>query len=285
MIPDKPIRSNSPNNKHNFPLVWIDGLALLSWGILLLKYAITGQYKLLIHPNYYGLVLASGILLMALGMIKVKLILAGNYDNISEHISLLPPGAGNYDNISEHISLLPAGFGSSLLLLVAIAGLLIPPQILTSQTALKRGISDISLSSSQPQAFRVATKPEARSLIDWIRTINAYPEPDAYSGQPANVSGFVLHLEELPDNYLMLSRFVITCCAVDAYPIGIPVQLATNRSDYPPDTWLEIQGEMIAETISSKDPLDLNVTEKRSVVLAAKSITTIPTPADPYSYK
>lgn len=268
MIRDQPLRANAAKNKHNFRLVWIDGLALLSWGILLLKYAITGQYKLLIHPNYYGLVLGSGILLMALGIIKVKLILAGNYGNISEHISLLSPG-----------------FGSSLLLIVAIAGLLIPPQVLTSQTALKRGISDISLSSSQPQAFRTATKPEARSLIDWIRTINAYPEPDAYSGQPANVSGFVLHLEELPDNYLMLSRFVITCCAVDAYPIGIPVQLATNRSDYPPDTWLEIQGEMIAATISSKDRLDSNVTEKRSVVLAAKSITTIPTPADPYSYK
>ncbi|MGF1590818.1 MAG: TIGR03943 family protein [Pleurocapsa sp.] len=266
---DKSLRSNFPKNKHNFWLVWISGLALLSWGILLLKYAITGQYKLLIHPNYYGLILGSGILLLALGVIKLKLILARSYGNSSEHISLLPPG-----------------FGSSLLLIVAIAGIFIPPQILTSQTALKRGISDISMSSSQPQAFRVATKPEARSLIDWIRTINAYPEPDAYSGQPANVSGFVLHLEELPDNYLMLSRFVITCCAVDAYPIGIPVKLETNRSNYPPDTWLEIQGEMIAETIASKERIDSQIiTAKRSLVLAAKAITTIPTPADPYSYK
>ncbi len=268
MILDKSLRSNSSQNKPNFPLVWIDGLALLSWGILLLKYAITGQYKLLIHPNYYGLVLGSAILLLALGMIKVKLILARSYGNSSEHISLFPPG-----------------FGSGLLLIVAIAALLIPPQILTSQTALKRGISDISMSSSQPQAFRVATKPEARTLIDWIRTINAYPEPDAYSGQPANVSGFVLHLKELPDNYLMLSRFVITCCAVDAYPIGIPVKLETNRRDYSPDTWLEIQGEMIAETIPSKDRIDSNITEQRSLVLAAKAIKSIPTPADPYSYK
>lgn len=269
MSPDKPLRSNSHNNQNNILLFWIDGSALLAWGILLLKYAVTGQYKLLIHPNYYGLVLGSGILLIALGIIKVKLILARSYKNNSEHISLFPPG-----------------FSSSLLLIVAIAGLLIPPKILTSQTAIKRGGGDITLTSSQPQAFRTATKPEERSLIEWIRTVNAYPEPDAYAGQPANVSGFVLHLAELPDNYLMLSRFVITCCAVDAYPIGIPVKLETNRNTYPADTWLKIQGEMITETLPSKDQADSKtITEKRSLVLAAKSIESIPTPVDPYSYK
>ncbi len=268
MIPNQPLRSSSPQ-PNSYLLTWIEGLALLAWGNLLLKYALTGEYKLLIHPNYYGLVLSSGILLLGLGIVKVKFIFTRRSNNTSEHISLFPPG-----------------ISSGLLLIVAIAGLLIPPTVLTSQTAIARGVGDISFASSQPQAFRTATKPEERSLIDWIRTINAYPEPDAYSGQPANVSGFVLHLPELADNYLMLSRFVITCCAVDAYPIGIPVKLETSSSNYPADTWLEIQGEMITATLPSKDKLDSKaVTEKRSLVLAAKSIKSIPTPADPYSYK
>jgi putative membrane protein len=269
MIPANVRKLNTNKNKNHLLFSWLDGLALLAWGILLLKYALTGQYKLLIHPNYYGLVLASSIILLALGLFKIQLILTRSRQNVSEHIALFPPG-----------------FSSSLLICVAIAGLLIPPKILTSQSAIKTGVRDIPLTRSQPQAFRTAIKPEKRSLIEWIRTINAYPEPDAYQGQLAKVSGFVLHLEELPDNYLMLSRFVITCCAVDAYPIGIPVKLETSRHTYPPDTWLEIEGAMIAETLPVKERVDSKTTmERRSVVLAAKSIKSIPIPADPYGYK
>ena len=263
------MRSSYTKNRKKSVFSWLEGLALLAWGVLLLKYSFTGQYKLLIHPNYYSLVLGSGIVLLVLGIIKVKSISNNRQPNNSEHISLFPPGLGN-----------------SLLLIVAIAGLLIPPKILTSQTALKRGVGDLPLTTVQPQAFRTASKPEERSLIEWIRTINAYPEPDAYSGQPANITGFVLHLSELPDNYIMLSRFVITCCAVDAYPIGIPVKLNTSRSEYPVDSWLTVEGVAIAQTLPVKDRIETNtITEKRSVVIEARAIEIIPTPADPYSYR
>jgi putative membrane protein len=269
MLPANAQKSNSSKHKNTFLFSWLDILALLTWGSLLLKYTVTGQYKLLIHPNYYSLVLASSIILLALGIFKIQLILTHDRQHSSEHIALFPPG-----------------FSSSLLICVAISGLLIPPKVLNSQSALKSGVRDIPLTRSQPQAFRTAIKPEERSLIEWIRTINAYPEPDVYQGQLAKVSGFTLHLKELPDNYLMLSRFVITCCAVDAYPIGIPVKLETNRNTYPPDTWLEIEGAMIAETLPVKEGVDSKTTiKKRSVVLAAKSIKTIPVPADPYGYK
>ena len=261
--------AKSISNQQKKIFSWLEGLSLLAWGNLLLKYSFTGQYKLLIHPNYFSLVLGTGIVLIVLGIIKVKSILTNRLGKNSEHISLFPPG-----------------LGSSLLLLVAIAGLLIPPKVLTSQTALKRGVGDLPLTTIQPQAFRTATNPEKRSLIEWIRTINAYPEPDAYSGQAAKITGFVLHLPELPDNYVMLSRFVVTCCAVDAYPIGIPVKLDVNRRNYPVDSWLTVQGVMTTETIPVKDRVDdQTITQKRSVVLEAQSIATIPTPADPYSYR
>ena len=263
------MRSASTQNNQKNLFDWLEGCALLAWGLLLLKYSFTGQYKLLIHPNYFSLVLGCGIVLLILGIVKVKSILNHSQSNKSEHISLFPPGLGN-----------------SLLLLVAIAGLLIPPKVLTSQTALKRGVGDLPLTTIQPQAFRTASEPEERSLIEWIRTINAYPEPDAYRGQAANITGFVLHLSELPDNYIMLSRFVITCCAVDAYPIGIPIKLDTSRSSYPVDSWLTVAGIAIAETLPIKDRIETNtITEKRSVVIEARSIKTIPTPADPYSYR
>lgn len=248
----------------------LDTIAVLAWGLLLLKYTIAGDLRLLIHPNYFSLVLISSIILLIIGTTKAILI-------------IFYPQEDN--NNSDHLTLFPPGVGSSILLIVAIAGFLIPPKILTSQTAIQRGVSDLPLTRVKPQAFNTSTKPETRSLIDWIRTLNAYPEPDAYQGLPANVSGFVLHLPELPDNYLLLSRFVITCCAVDAYPIGIPVKLNTSRNDYPVDSWLKITGSMMTETLPSQDRSDDNNKEKRQLVLVAQSIQNIPTPNDPYNYQ
>jgi putative membrane protein len=264
--------SEIQNQKPKILLPWLDVLVLFAWGVLLLRYWITGQLRLLIHPNYFWLVLVTGIVLVILGILR-----AGQ---------LLMDARGQRNNLEgretvQHITLLPQGMGSIILLVTALAGFLIAPTVLTSQAALQRGVTEsLPMTRSQPQSFRATIKPEERSLIDWIRTLNAYPEPDAYAGQKAKVSGFVVHLPHLPDNYLLISRFIITCCAVDAYPVGIPVKLESNRNLYPPDTWLEIAGEMAVETLPNQE----TNAEKRQLVLAAKTLTKIPTPADPYSY-
>ncbi len=245
----------------------LDILAILAWGILLFKYWLSGTLRLLIHPNYFGLVLLTSIFLLILGIIKTaQFILDKNKFKKTDNI--------------EHLSLFPPGIGSTLLLTSAILGFIIAPGVLTSQTALQRGITEsLPEVRSQPEAFRLSVKSEERSLIDWVRTLNAYPEPEAYEGQKAKVSGFVVHLPNLGDNYLMITRFILTCCAVDAYPVALPVKLENSREDYPPDTWLEIEGKTIVETLSSE-----NNTDKRQLVIAAKSIEKIPTPKDPYGY-
>ncbi len=256
--------------KKSFPLIqWIDVLCLLAWGILFLKYVVTGQIKLLIHPNYIGLVLATGIIFFGLAGVRILKLRRSNLNNSS----------------GEHITLFSPRLSSFLLLSVAILGLIIPPKILSSQAALQIGVTDnLPLTRFQPESFRTSTKPEDRSLFDWVRTLNVYPEPDAYTGQKANVKGFIIHLPELPDNYLFLARFVVTCCAVDAYPIGIPVQLEDSRANYPQDMWIEVQGTMKTENIPVIGNSSKTKIEERRLVLVAKSIQEIPTPADPYDY-
>ena len=242
---------------------WLDSLVLLSWGILLLKYAVTGEYKLLIHPNYFLLMLMTGILFLVMSVVRGILFFKS-------------PNSAS-DN-GEHLTLLPAKFSSMLLLGVAIAGLLIPPNVLSSQIALQRGVTEnLPRTRYQPESFISTTKPEERTLIDWVRTLNAYPEPDAYEGQPAKVTGFVLHLPELPENYFLVSRFIVTCCAVDAYPIGIPVQLEGDRNMYPADIWVEITGTMATANLPSEDHQN-----QRKLVLIPDKIQQIPTPKDPY---
>lgn len=245
---------------------WLDILAILAWGILLLKYWLTGKMNILLHPDYIWLAYSAGFFLVGLGLLKLWQLLRQITRRSNRVRQITNP---------QHFSLFPPGWSSTLLLAVALFGLQFTPQPFASQVAMERGVTDtLTLTRSQPQSFRGNTRPEDRSLIDWIRLLNVYPEPDAYKGQKAKVSGFVIHLSSLPDNYLMISRFIITCCAADVYPVGIPVKLSGNRNAYPPDSWQEIQGEMITETLDGK----------RQLVIKATNLKSIPKPANPYDY-
>jgi uncharacterized repeat protein (TIGR03943 family) len=265
---------NRKSKIKNWLLPWLDVLAIAAWGILMLKYWLTGKLNLLIHPNYFWLVIAGGLGLLIVGGLKGWELLRRRYAIRSS---------------PQHITLFPPGFSSTLLLAAAILGLLITPRVFASQTAIQRGVTDfLGATRSQPQAFRSSVRPEERSLLDWVRTLNVYPEPDAYAGQKVNLQGFVIHSPELPQEYLLLSRFVITCCAADAYPVGLPVKLngnkaaessdrflpAQNRQIYLPDTWLEVEGKMITENLGGK----------RQLTIQASSLKQIPEPKNPYDY-
>lgn len=253
----------------------LDGLGIFAWGILLLYYSQRGRLNLLIHPNYFGLATVTGLVLLALGALRLWQCGRRWWKY-----------GGQVRDSADHQTVLPLGLGSSLLLVTAVAGLVIPPAVFTSQMALQRGISNtLPATQLQTVSFASQVKPEDRSLVDWIRTLNAYPEPDAYQGQSAKVTGFVVYPPELGDNYLLLSRFILTCCAVDVYPVALPVKLAGPRGQYPQDSWLEAQGQMITETlpINSQTQQTQN-REKRQLVLEAQTVKPIPTPADPYSY-
>ena len=252
----------NPKSKiQNRLLPWLDVLAISAWGILMLNYWLTGKLNLLIHPHYFWLVITGGLGLLVISGFK-------GWELLRRHRRAITP--------LQHITLFTPGFSSALLLATAILGLLFTPRVFASQTAFQRGVTDfLGATRVQPQAFRSSVPPEKRSLVDWVRTLNVYPEPDAYIAQKVKVQGFVIHSPELPPEYLLLSRFVITCCAADAYPVGLPVQLDDQtREVYPPDTWLEVEGQMITE----------NLAGKRQLTIKATSLKKIPEPTTPYEY-
>ncbi|GAB4226845.1 MAG: TIGR03943 family protein [Elainellaceae cyanobacterium] len=265
---NNPPRRRSPQRKGIYRLHWLlDVAALLTWGILLLKYWLTGKINVLLHPSYVWLAYSAGFALIGMGILKI--------------LQLRPKSAKERQALAasaalQHFSLFPPGFGSAVLLLVALFGLQFTPQPFASDVALNRGITEtLTLTRSQPQAFRTQISPEKRSLAEWVRTLNVYPEPDAYTGQKVNVEGFVIHQDSFPQSYLILARFVITCCAADVYPIGLPVKLPSgDRAGYPADSWLRVEGEMITETLDGK----------RQLVIQANSLEEIEAPENPYDY-
>jgi uncharacterized repeat protein (TIGR03943 family) len=252
---------NSQTKAPNKFIPWLDVVAITAWGILMLKYWLTGKLYLLIHPDYFWLVILAGIALLIIGFLKGL--------QLWKHRRR--PEIPN----APHMSLFPPGWGSFLLLTTAILGLVITPRVFASQTALDRGVTEsIGASRAQPQAFRATMRPEERSLVDWVRTLNVYPEPDAYTGQKVKVQGFVIHPPKVGEEYILLARFVLSCCAADAYPVGLPVQISESRQQYPPDTWLEVEGQMTTQTVA----------EKRQLTIKANTLKKIPQPQNPYSY-
>ncbi len=243
---------------------WLDVVAIAAWGLVILKFWLTNELFLLIHPNYTVLTIAAGISLLLVSGLKGFFIWKASR-NARPIVSDLP-----------HLTLFPPGLSSALLLFVAIVGLIITPRPFASQTAIDRGVNDsITLTRVKPQTFRASARTEDKSLIDWIRTLQVYPEPDAYTGQKAKLQGFVVATPEIPEQYFLLTRFVITCCAADVYPVRLPVKLTTGtRSDYKVDSWLEVEGQMITETLAGK----------RQLVVQANSLKPIAEPKNPYDY-
>ena len=238
--------------------MWLDISAVTAWGILLLKYAIDGTLYILVHPSYYLLVTVTGVCLLLIGILQTWRLYRGKIAKSTE----------------QHSNLLPTGVTTMLLLGTAIAGLIITPKLFTSHLAVQRGVSSeaVTVTRSKTQAFRTTVKPESKTLVDWVRTLNNYPEPDAYLGQKANINGFVFYPKDLPPNYLMLSRFVITCCAADAYPVALPIKITGTRQAYPQDSWFQVKGKAIVETLSGN----------RKFVIEANEIKPISTPKNPY---
>ncbi|HEY9617680.1 MAG TPA: TIGR03943 family protein [Microcoleaceae cyanobacterium] len=242
---------------------WLDVLAIAAWGILFLQYWLTGRLNLLIHPNYMGLTVVAGVgLLLISGWRALTL-----WQRSRRHQPSSAP--------AQHLTLFPPGWSSAILLATAIVGLVVTPRAFASQTAIQRGVTEtMTMTRVKPQAFRASNKSEDKSIIDWIRTLSLYPEPDAYTGQKAKVQGFVIHSPDFPAQYLLISRFVITCCAADVYPVSLPVKLTQDRSAYKPDTWLEVEGQMVTETLAGK----------RQLAIAATNLKPIPEPKNPYDY-
>ena len=244
---------------------WLDIGMLLILGGMLLKYWLSGQIVFLLHPDYVWLAIVAGFVLVLMAAFSLRKQLSRQYSGMS----------GRTSQEMQHLSLLPKNWSNWILISIGMIGLFYTPRPFASDIALQRGVTDtVVVTRSQPQAFRVSVNPAEKSITDWVRTLNVYPEPDAYNGQPVDVSGFVIHPPDLPENYLMISRFILTCCAADAYPIGLPVKVTSDRADYPADEWFRVKGQMITD----------NFDGTRRLTISATELEPIPQPKNPYDY-
>lgn len=161
-----------------------------------------------------------------------------------------------------------------LLTIPLILGVLVPPQPLSTSSLNTRGMSlSAPVSIGQQSINTMDITPDDRTVLDWIKIFNYETDLSAYMGKPANVIGFVYHDPRLNTDQFMVGRFVITCCAADAFAIGMAVDWpeSANLED---NTWVNVKGTVDVMTIDGR----------RIPVIHAQEVNPIQAPEQPYLY-
>ncbi|TSD10951.1 TIGR03943 family putative permease subunit [Curtobacterium sp. KBS0715] len=162
---------------------------------------------------------------------------------------------------------------------VTVAMLVLPPTTLSARTAQQRSVDSATLSNATGSESAVqllgseGVDTSQYGVKDWAALIRQTTDTTALVGKPVELSGFVVPGD---DGSFTLTRFVISCCAVDAQPVGLGVVTGDGTGTVPDEgQWVTVRGALAANPDQSADA--------RIVVKAAK-ITDIAQPEDPYEF-
>jgi putative membrane protein len=165
--------------------------------------------------------------------------------------------------------------GLLLVALPVILGLVVPPKPLGAAAMSNREISVGSVSSaSAPKTSQLISRPASeKNVLDWLIDFRLSQDPAAFASQEAKVIGFVYRDERFGGNQFMVSRFVVSCCAADAAPLGLVVHWPKTTA-LTSDQWVEVSGRFQAGEFDG-EPMP---------ILIADNVAPTEIPDQPYLY-
>lgn len=172
-----------------------------------------------------------------------------------------------------------ASIGAVVLCTTAVFGLLvIKPATLTTSAVNQRGMnSGIGAGIKTTNAIPLFSGGDFDSFTikDWSSLLVQTSDISFYAGKSATIIGFVSPDPDDSKNVFFVSRFVVTCCAVDARPIGVPVYLPDWQSRFKADDWVKATGKFIVNP-STKS--------QQHIVIQPDSLLPTTEPQEPYVY-
>lgn len=226
---------------------------------------------------------AKALLLLGMGLYLALLIASGNLTNyinlrfawlayigaaiflilglVSAYSLLRPPAAPLHTHY-------PIGWDVLLIIAFPLLLALFLPSRALGVEAINGGVSLRPVGA--PAAF--SRSPLDRNVLDWLREFDR-AAPVTFNGAPADVSGFVYREPSFAPEEFMLSRFTMSCCVADAFPIGMPAR-ADAAAEYATGAWLRVRGELRASAFDGE----------LLPVLLAHTLEAIDEPAQPYLY-
>lgn len=242
---------------------WLGVTLSLIGVVAILWLGVTGRLEMYIHPRYVVFTLVMAVIGGA-ASVGAFLVLPGSHDHDPEQVP----------NARPHARWRTAGSVAASLAIVAgavVALLVLPPAALTSATADNRDIAGSTALADSDTTELVGGDSTTFTVKDWATLLHQGLGEDFFAGKQAKFSGFLVATDD-PD-VVYVARFLVTCCAVDAQPLGVPVLLPGWRDDLAVDDWVEVSG-------SFRRHPDGGASEP--IVLAPADVAQIDQPAQPY---
>ena len=141
--------------------------------------------------------------------------------------------------------------------LLLMAAFVFPAKALQSATVAQR-VSDAQTTRTAEHRDVTLLNGSSRGLgiIDWAQLIVSKTDPAFYQHKPASISGFIFDAK-LGSNTVWVARFAVTCCAVDAQPVGVPVHIENWSGLYKQDDWVKVEGEFAVSSTAVGSQLTL----------------------------
>ena len=210
---------------------WRGVAAIAVFAAVTLWLAIEGKLGFYIHPRYNVFTIVMSVIGVALFVIAA--VTARPHDH--DHAPAEP-------RRRRRIRLVDiASFTAVVATLTALV--ILPPTTLSSATAANRSANDVGVVSPADDIDEsgAAEMFAALTVRDWAGLLLRNQSPAFYRGKPVDVIGIVTPSSDSPDVFL-LTRFVVTCCAVDAQPVSVPVYQPGWSESIAVDSWVRVQG-------------------------------------------
>lgn len=250
-------------------LEWRGVIAIAVLAVVSLWLGAEGRLGFYIHPRYNLFTIAMAAIAIVLLVIAVATKRADDHDHDHSHSEGRRGPRQRRLARAETVSL---GF----VVAVVAAVLVLPPATLSSATADNRSSNAVEALGT-PEGLDGEGGLEIYETLtvrDWASLLSQNQNPSYYRGKPVNTVGIVTASEGSPDVFL-LTRFVVTCCAVDAQPVSIPVYMPGWQDEVSVDSWVRIEGGF--------QPSPSGVSGS-PVVIVPLSITDEEVPDEPYLF-
>lgn len=230
--------------------------------------AATGQLSLYIHPRY----LVFTVIVVSIGGVMLLLAFRWGGEAHDDH-------GHEHAEHTDHPKPRAKWMGAASIVLVAATALVLlvlPPSTLSSLTATQRASDTTNLVTSTELDVSLAQVDTSNfSVKDWANLLRQGAGLGYLSGKTATMSGFITPDSHDPSNVFDVTRLVITCCAVDAQPLGVPVYFPGWQDQFQANQWVQVTGSFISGA---------GTQSTAAILLSPTSVDPIAEPANPYVY-
>jgi uncharacterized repeat protein (TIGR03943 family) len=269
---------------------WLGAGLILVMSVCAIWLTVTGQLAIYVNPgNTPFIVVMSGIAVVLSLAVLARPWTTGDRDHDHDHDhphveALLHEADGTTSALSGDPRptrrVLSGVLGAATAVFCAafaLAFLILPPRAISAAVAEIRDVNASTL-LTEPVDQTVELTADADystyGLREWASLLRQSTHPESLIATPFEAVGFVTPSEESEDSFV-LTRFVVSHCAIDAQPVGVTVFSPGWDERFEVGSWVAVDGAFaVAPDASAGSP----------VSVAPASVDPMAEPDVPYEY-